>query len=113
MAHRSIRRKAGDGCLRVEIPTATAHVAAGDTSFISKNGFTWNPGDSHTRVNLYGNAVRAIDNALANFPGSEVVAVLWHQGETGVPLMSGSDYQSTFDRLIGDLRRRAARTSRS
>lgn len=80
--------------------------ARGDTGFTPKNGFTWDPDDSRTRVNLYRNAVAAIDDALAAFPGSEVVAVLWHQGETDVPLMSAPDYQAKFDGLIADLRRR-------
>ena len=80
--------------------------ARGDTSFAPKNGYTWDPADTHTRVNLYRNAVRAIDKALAHHSGSEVVAVLWHQGETDVPLTSGSDYQIKLDGLIGDLRSR-------
>ena len=32
--------------------------------------------------------------------------MLWHQGETDVPLTSGSDYQIKLDGLIGDLRSR-------
>jgi hypothetical protein len=80
--------------------------ARGDTSFAPKNGYTWDPADTHTRVNLYRNAVRAIDDALARYPGSQVVAVLWHQGETDVPLTSGSDYQIKLDGLICDLRSR-------
>lgn len=80
--------------------------ARGDTSFAPKNGYTWDPADSRTRVNLYRNAVRAIDKAVAQHPDSKVVAVLWHQGETDVPLMAASDYQSKFDGLIGDMRRR-------
>jgi Carbohydrate esterase, sialic acid-specific acetylesterase len=80
--------------------------ARGDTSFAPKNGYTWDPADGHTRVNLYRNAVRAIDKALARYPGSHVVAVLWHQGETDVPLTSGSAYQIKLDGLIGDLRSR-------
>jgi hypothetical protein len=80
--------------------------ARGDTSFTPKNGYTWDIADTHTRVNLYRNAVLAIDDALAQYPGSEVVAVLWHQGESDVPLTSGSDYQMKLDALFGDLRRR-------
>jgi hypothetical protein len=80
--------------------------ARGDTSFAPKNGYTWDPADGHTRVNLYRNAVHAIDEALARYPGSQVVAVLWHQGESDVPLTSGPDYQIKLDGLIGDLRSR-------
>jgi len=79
-------------------------LARGDTSFTPKNGYTWDPADTHTRVNLYRNAVRAIDTALAQYSGSEVVAVLWHQGESDVPLTSASDYQLKLDGLIRDLR---------
>ena len=57
-------------------------------------------------MNLYRRAVAAIDAALARFPGSEIAAVLWHQGETDVPLISGAQYQAKLDSLIGDLRAR-------
>lgn len=80
--------------------------ARGDTSFTPKNGYTWNPADTRTRVNLYRNAVQAIDAALADFPGSQLVAVLWHQGETDVPLTPGPAYQGRLDALILDLRER-------
>jgi hypothetical protein len=80
--------------------------ARGDTSFTPKNGFTWDPADTRTRVNLYRRAIAAIDRVLAQYPGSEVPVVLWHQGETDVPLMSGPDYQAKLDLLFGDLRTR-------
>lgn len=80
--------------------------ARGDTSFTPKNGYTWNPADTRTRVNLYRNAVRAIDDALAQHPRSKVTAVLWHQGESDVPLTSGSDYRGYLDSVIDDLRNR-------
>ena len=80
--------------------------ARGDTSFTPKNGYTWDPADSRTRVNLYRNAVAAIDMALASYPGSRVAALLWHQGETDVPLMTGPIYQVKLDGLINDLRGR-------
>ena len=80
--------------------------ARGDTSFTPKNGYTWDPADTHTRVNLYRNAVAAIDTALARYPGSRVAVVLWHQGETDVPLMTGPTYQAKLDGLIHDLRGR-------
>jgi hypothetical protein len=80
--------------------------ARGDTSFTPKNGYTWDPADTHTRVNLYRKAVQAIDAALAGYPDSRVVAVLWHQGETDVPLTPAPAYQSRLDALIQDLRER-------
>ncbi len=78
--------------------------ARGDTSFTPKNGYTWDIDDTSTRINLYRQAIRAIDTALARHPGSEVAVVLWHQGETDVPLMSGPVYQSKLDALIDAMR---------
>ncbi len=80
--------------------------ARGDTSFEPKNGYTWDPADSATKVNLYANGVRAIDAVLARWPASVVAAVLWHQGESDVPLTSGPVYRAKLDSLIDDLRRR-------
>jgi hypothetical protein len=80
--------------------------ARGDTSFTPKNGWTWDPADTRTRRNLYRNAVAAIDAALARYPGSRVAVILWHQGETDVPLMSGPVYQTKLDSVIDDLRGR-------
>jgi carbohydrate esterase-like sialic acid-specific acetylesterase len=80
--------------------------ARGDTSFTPKNGYTWDVADTRTRVNLYRKAVQALDAALAEYPGSQVVAILWHQGETDVPLTPGPAYQRRLDALIQDLRDR-------
>jgi hypothetical protein len=68
--------------------------ARGDTSFAPKNGYTWDPADTKTRVNLYRNGVRA---STPCWPPtrSTVAAVLWHQGESDVPLMSGPAYQTS------------------
>jgi hypothetical protein len=80
--------------------------ARGDTSFTPKNGWTWDPADTRTRRNLYRNAVAAIDAALARYPGSKIAAILWHQGETDVPLMTGPVYQTKLDSVIDGLRSR-------
>ncbi|WP_210085601.1 sialate O-acetylesterase [Mycobacterium sp. OAE908] len=80
--------------------------ARGDTSFTPKNGWTWDPADTRTRRNLYRNAIAAIDAALARYPGSTVAAILWHQGETDVPLMAAPEYQRKLDSVIDDLRSR-------
>ena len=80
--------------------------ARGDTSFTPKNGWTWDPADTRTRRNLYRNAVAAIDAALDRYPGSRVAAILWHQGETDVPLMPAPVYQTKLDSVIDDLRSR-------
>lgn len=80
--------------------------ARGDTSFAPKNGYTWDPLNTSTRVNLYRNGVAAIDAALAVTPGSTVAAILWHQGESDVPLTSGKVYREKLDLVIDDLRGR-------
>lgn len=80
--------------------------ARGDTSFHPKNGYTWDIADTKTRRNLYREALQAIDAALGHNPGSTVAVVLWHQGESDVPLMSGPDYQRHLDALFDDLRAR-------
>ncbi|WP_319456307.1 MULTISPECIES: sialate O-acetylesterase [unclassified Mycobacterium] len=80
--------------------------ARGDTAFAPKNGHTWDPADTKTKINLYRNGVRAIDDALSQHPDSKVAAVLWHQGESDVPLTSGSVYQTKLDFVIDDLRAR-------
>jgi hypothetical protein len=80
--------------------------ARGDTSFAPKNGYTWDQFNTTCRRNLYNRAVEAIDSALARYPGSEVPVLLWHQGETDVPLTSGPDYRNHLDTLIKSLRAR-------
>ena len=80
--------------------------ARGDTAFTPKNGYTWDPTDTRTRVNLYREAIASIDAALASNPGSQVATILWHQGETDVPLMSARNYQGRLDYVIDDLRTR-------
>lgn len=80
--------------------------ARGDTAFAPKNGYTWDPDDTKTKINLYRNGVRAIDDVLSQCPGSKVAAVLWHQGESDVPLTSGPMYQAKLDSVIDDLRAR-------
>lgn len=80
--------------------------ARGDTAFTPKNGYTWDRADRTTRRNLYRDAVAAVDRALAEYPGSTVAVVLWHQGETDVPLMTATTYQAKLDSMIDDLRDR-------
>ncbi|MBJ7339080.1 sialate O-acetylesterase [Mycolicibacterium sp.] len=80
--------------------------ARGDTSFTPKNGYSWDPQCTKVRVNLYRKATRAIDEVLRTFPGSEVATILWHQGETDVPLTPGPVYQAKLDLVIDSLRER-------
>jgi Carbohydrate esterase, sialic acid-specific acetylesterase len=83
--------------------------ARGDTSFAPKNGYTWDPADRRTRVNLYRMAVAAVDAVLSHHHRSTVAAVLWHQGETDVPLTAGQIYEQKLDALVDDLRMRYGR----
>lgn len=87
-------------------PVLLVPCARGDSSFTPKNGHTWDPADRRTRVNLYRKAIKAIEKALTIGQGGVVVCVLWHQGESDVPLMSGQAYAAKVDSLIDDLRSR-------
>jgi hypothetical protein len=80
--------------------------ARGDTAFTPKNGYTWDVGDTKTRTNLYRRALSAVDRVVKRYPGSTVAAVLWHQGETDVPLMPPEIYRVKLDALIDATRAR-------
>jgi hypothetical protein len=58
----------------------------------------WNKGDT-----LYNDAVNRIKYVLNKYPGSEVKAFLWHQGESDV--YWGRDYTGLLDRMITSMRR--------
>ncbi|MGU3432775.1 sialate O-acetylesterase [Actinomycetes bacterium M1A6_2h] len=87
-------------------PVLLVPAARGDTSFYPKNGFTWDPADRTSRVNLYVKAVALIDSALAAVPGNELAAILWHQGESDVPLLPPSQYRTKLDSLVEGMRGR-------
>lgn len=87
-------------------PVLLVPCARGDTSFVPKNGHTWDPADRRTRVNLYRKAIKAIDSATAAGPGGTLACVLWHQGESDVLLMAGDAYAAKLDSVIDDLRNR-------
>ena len=71
--------------------------ARGDTSFAPKNGYTWDVDDKHAqRISTGGG--RRDRQAWWQLPGSTVAAVLWHQGESDVPLMAAQMYQKKLDR---------------
>jgi hypothetical protein len=78
--------------------------ALGDTSITPKNGMTWDPADFAARLNLYREAVASIYAALNTRPGNRLVAILWHQGESDVPLTTAAVYATKLDALIDDLR---------
>jgi hypothetical protein len=87
-------------------PVLLVPTARGDTSFAPKNGYTWDPADHTTRVNLYLKAIAAIDGAIATKAGNRLAAILWHQGESDVPLTPGPVYAQKLDSLIERLRSR-------
>lgn len=113
LVHETPSRRVGFGVTFGKALTAATNravllvpAARGDTCFHPKNGYTWNIADTKTRRNLYREAVASIDAALAHRPGSTVAVILWHQGESDVPLTSGPDYQRMLDALFDDLRAR-------
>lgn len=63
----------------------------------------WNKGDT-----LYNDAVERIKYVLKKYPGSEVKAFLWHQGESDV--YWGRDYATKLDLMITAMRREIAGT---
>ena len=65
----------------------------GGTGFAQNN---WNKGDE-----LYADAVSRVRHVIENNPGSELTAILWHQGESDVGSMS---YENDLDNFINDIR---------
>ena len=65
----------------------------GGSGFADRN---WNRGDD-----LYLDAVMRINYTLNNFPGSEVKAILWQQGEDDI---DNPSYQTALDSMIVNLR---------
>ena len=65
----------------------------GGTGFSRNN---WNKGDE-----LYSDAVARVKYVMENNPGSELTAMLWHQGESDVGSMS---YENDLDNFINDIR---------
>ncbi|QHD84820.1 sialate O-acetylesterase [Gordonia sp. JH63] len=86
-------------------PVLLVPSARGDTAFRQKNGYSWDRGNRTARVNLYDLAVRQIANALtAAGRDSRLAAILWHQGESDVPLTRPEVYRDKLDALINGLR---------
>lgn len=52
---------------------------------------------------LYEDAVARVNHVLETYPGSELTAVLWHQGETDV-VLNNPDYAARLDAFINNLR---------
>ncbi|QTJ65864.1 fibronectin type III domain-containing protein [Rhodococcus sp. ZPP] len=78
----------------------------GSTGFAPSGGFTWDPADTTTSVNLFNLAVQQISSALAAAgPNARLVGVLWHQGEndSGDTTVANA-YAGHFDTLIDTIR---------
>ncbi|MEJ8842208.1 sialate O-acetylesterase [Lacibacter sp. H375] len=69
----------------------------------SFTGSQWRKGDS-----LYNDIVRRVKYVLEKYPGSEVKAFLWHQGESDI--MWGRYYAELLDKMITDMRMEIAGT---
>ncbi|QII08123.1 sialate O-acetylesterase [Rhodococcoides fascians A25f] len=85
-------------------PVLLVPYARGDSGFARIHGISWDPADTGARVNLFWDAVQRIRTGLATKPGNELAAVLWHEGESDVPLLTGLAYAEKLDSLIDALR---------
>ncbi|MDI9894204.1 sialate O-acetylesterase [Rhodococcus sp. IEGM 1381] len=85
-------------------PVLLVPYARGDSAFARVNGISWDPDDTGARINLFRNALMRIRTGLATKPGNVLTAVLWHQGESDVPLTPGPVYAEKLDRVIDVLR---------
>ena len=95
-------------------PVLLVPCARGDTSFHPKNGYSWSTSDRSARVNLFDFAVGQILSAMqAAGPSAEVAAVLWHQGESDVPLLAPDEYRRQLTSLIDGIRSRCVSTNSS
>ncbi|OZD17718.1 sialate O-acetylesterase [Rhodococcus sp. 06-156-3C] len=85
-------------------PVLLVPYARGDSAFARVNGVTWDPADRAARLNLFWNGMERIRSALALHPANELAAVLWHQGESDVPLTPGPVYAQKLDSVIDTIR---------
>lgn len=85
-------------------PVLLVPYARGDSAFARVNGVSWDPGDRGARLNLFWNGVQRIRSALALREGNSLAAVLWHQGESDVPLTPGPVYAEKLDSVIDTIR---------
>ena len=78
--------------------------ARGHSAFARIDGISWDPADSGARLNLFWIAMERIKSAMATHPGNQLVAVLWHQGESDVPRTPGPIYANKLDSVIDTVR---------
>lgn len=85
-------------------PVLVVPYARGDSAFARVNGVTWDPADRGARLNLFWNAMQRVSSGVATKDGNELAVVLWHQGESDVPLTAGPVYAEKLDSVIDTLR---------
>ncbi|MBY4210292.1 sialate O-acetylesterase [Rhodococcus fascians] len=85
-------------------PVLLVPYARGDSGFARIHGISWDPADTGARVNLFHDAMARIRSGLNIAAGNELAAVLWHQGESDVPLLTGPAYAEKLDLLIDTVR---------
>jgi hypothetical protein len=85
-------------------PVLLVPYARGDSGFARIHGISWDPSDTGARVNLFRDAMTRIRSGLNIVSGNELAAVLWHQGESDVPLLTGPAYAEKLDLLIDTVR---------
>ncbi|WP_245865705.1 sialate O-acetylesterase [Rhodococcoides kyotonense] len=86
------------------MPVLLVPYARGDSAFARKYGISWDPADRGARVNLFWDAVARVKSGLALNSENTLAAVLWHQGESDVPLTPGPVYAAKLDLVIDTLR---------
>lgn len=88
------------------LPVLIVPYARGDSAFARVDGISWDPADRGARVNLFWQAMNRIESGLALRQGNRLAAVLWHQGESDVPLTTGPVYAEKLDSVIDTVRGR-------
>lgn len=83
-------------------PVLLVPYARGDSAFARVRGVSWDPADRGARSNLFWNGMERIRSAVGM--GNELAVVLWHQGESDVPLTPGPVYAEKLDSVIDTLR---------
>lgn len=77
----------------------------GGTGFKDKR---WNKGND-----LYNDAIKRVNFILKGNVNNKLVAILWHQGENDVYLMTDDQYKKSLDNMIFNMRKDIVRASDS
>ncbi|MCZ9884166.1 sialate O-acetylesterase [Arthrobacter sp. B2a2-09] len=85
-------------------PVLLVPAARGESGFHPHVGFSWDVTDQPGTINLYRFASQQLASALSAHPGSELRAILWHQGEADVWHLGQHEYAVKLDALITGFR---------